>query len=567
MDGSHFYPSSTWSSDYGQGTGGSSLAENTAFQDAFVFTPEELELLAQEIAAQESITEKHGPPHAEAPSTSIRAPIDALLNPSYPETILPSPLTPFASSWSSPGLETTDLALPVPLSPVPSNFGSSSSATPSTREPSPVLPMPLSAPPAPSAPQLARQTTAEERAELAQKSLSWPGRNPGHAVQEPRRGTKTTLTPAQKASREAATVHGRFEKEKLIAAVQDIIRQQEQEIKAQAGVLNVKEERLKKLVQGQSVFKRTRQPSMRDAIVSAYAEKVNEGREKRLPLKDIEALLAKDESMHPENLSLEQKEELMARFVAKKVHKKGGVRATNSSAAKDHTWSTGKVHQEIENSGRRNGTLGFHFQVQGNVSDTLEPTFYGNAHALDFFPKVLGIQPAQVARMFDLYSTTNSKNLDEREADGFNDVRDACADKIALGLRLVTGIRTIRMMYKSYWDLVLKQKVELIGWPEGITFGNPSDVLHNRDDAHRLWRALESNTCQWVKLTDAELRDRTAMLNRRAANGEAVFKTRKPRSDKGKKRKQAPATAAAASKKHKSAEFVDEEEEDEEDEE
>lgn len=108
----------------------------------------------------------------------------------------------------------------------------------------------------------------------------------------------------------------------------------------------------------------------------------------------------------------------------------------------------------------------------------------------------------------------------------------------------ITGTKKIAMNYTNY-ETAIKEKhgVALIGWPvkgpndtEGPPFGPPSTIT-SVALARLLRDSLNNGVCRWKKLSRAELTQFSQELAEKRAAGEQVGKSRKKRSDAGKKRK------------------------------
>lgn len=92
------------------------------------------------------------------------------------------------------------------------------------------------------------------------------------------------------------------------------------------------------------------------------------------------------------------------------------------------------------------------------------------------------------------------------------------------------------MNYVNYETIiVLKHKVQLVGWPTGVKFINPADIGPS-DDVKQLHDAINVGDCKWVALTRNEVLERTQTYEAAIAEGKTVGKKRKERSDKGEKR-------------------------------
>ena len=76
----------------------------------------------------------------------------------------------------------------------------------------------------------------------------------------------------------------------------------------------------------------------------------------------------------------------------------------------------------------------------------------------------------------------------------------------------ITGKSNIVMNYLNYeTSIVQGWGVKLVGWPDGISFVNPSH-LRTVSDLRRIRDALKSKTCYWKALTAKEREDHRAEL-------------------------------------------------------
>jgi hypothetical protein len=104
------------------------------------------------------------------------------------------------------------------------------------------------------------------------------------------------------------------------------------------------------------------------------------------------------------------------------------------------------------------------------------------------------------------------------------------------------SLKNVIMSYRHYdLDIIVKHKVMLVGWPPGFPITNLSSVS-TMDQIKSLRDALKVGDCHWVKMTKRQQEVHARELKTRQAAGEvAIVKTRKERSNKGKKKPKAAA--------------------------
>lgn len=106
-------------------------------------------------------------------------------------------------------------------------------------------------------------------------------------------------------------------------------------------------------------------------------------------------------------------------------------------------------------------------------------------------------------------------------------------------------------------NIIRRYQVAIDGWPEDIPFANLSDVSSSLPQLELLLRRWKSGAIHWKELSDDEVEELQEKRDKQLENGEIEARTRRTRSDKGKKRKRHSSDDNPPSqKKHKSAEFI-----------
>jgi hypothetical protein len=103
---------------------------------------------------------------------------------------------------------------------------------------------------------------------------------------------------------------------------------------------------------------------------------------------------------------------------------------------------------------------------------------------------------------------------------------------------MITNIPNLGMNYVNYKTaIVQKYHVQLLGWPSDLPFVNPHQLTTSAA-ARTLQNALTVATCKWVVMSKRQQQEHAAALaaDLQVEGGQAG-KKRKPRCDKGKKRK------------------------------
>ncbi|KAF8054770.1 hypothetical protein FPV67DRAFT_1681830 [Lyophyllum atratum] len=365
------------------------------------------------------------------------------------------------------------------------------------------------------------------------ESLSFAQRNPLKDAQSAQKRAKKSFTQAEKITRAARTA---TTKARTLAFNEDVAAfhaLREETVEELAKKHSFKPAYVRKALTHASSFKATREPSLQNALVHHKMLEVNQDRVpgNMAKLKEIQQLVAADQTL--QNVSSEREEQLKEALRESRLLKSRGSRPSNKSAAMDAKAVLAGIVTELENLHERTGATSFVFVTRGHVQDTFMPGFADTGDAHRFFHDVLQMAPVDLATKFELWSC--SKARAGAVVDSFQSMRSDATRLISEGLLRLLEPKKVTMKYIDYdVGIVLKHKVALLGWPSGVPFVNPSK-LSTVGEVSKLRKALTSGECRWVaqskKAQEAHAKE---MKEKEAAGG--LTKTRKTRSDKGKKR-------------------------------
>ena len=115
------------------------------------------------------------------------------------------------------------------------------------------------------------------------------------------------------------------------------------------------------------------------------------------------------------------------------------------------------------------------------------------------------------------------------------------------------------MQWANYWCNVIQcYRVVIEGWPDNFPFANLSAVSRGLPELENLLRKWRSGAIFWKHLTLEEFERLQKEHEEKINSGDIVERRRRPRSDKGKKRRREGNDESGHRKKlHKSAETVD----------
>lgn len=99
---------------------------------------------------------------------------------------------------------------------------------------------------------------------------------------------------------------------------------------------------------------------------------------------------------------------------------------------------------------------------------------------------------------------------------------------------LITGHAKAKMAYKNFeQDIVQRYSINLLGWPAGLKFTNPSDLSDSLPPLQALVDALNDDSCKFVQLSATELKARRERTAADIQAGTAIAHARKQRRDAG----------------------------------
>ncbi|KAF9441024.1 hypothetical protein P691DRAFT_685393, partial [Macrolepiota fuliginosa MF-IS2] len=240
-------------------------------------------------------------------------------------------------------------------------------------------------------------------------------------------------------------------------------------------------------------------------------------------------------------LAVEKEKELLEELEENKATKKRGAQINDQATNHDFQNTIYHFHKEvnqIDSLSARTGCIGFAVFTRGHINNSTWSVCIGSKDTLDFFPEVLGISSIELAQRFDAWSVARTKsewhplNVETTGKHAMNDLQQECGKMIANGLNKAIGTTNTHMSYTNYdSDIRLCYKVQLQGWPVGVKFTSPSHIT-TMSEIGVLHRALSSEECSWVAMNALEVKE----LAQKLRDNPALKKTRKSRSDKGKKR-------------------------------
>ncbi|RDB15025.1 hypothetical protein Hypma_005472 [Hypsizygus marmoreus] len=319
----------------------------------------------------------------------------------------------------------------------------------------------------------------------AEPITSWASRNPSLSTQ-PSRVRSSNNTDASRKTGSHKNKNTKANLEIIQGEINAYLTEQTDFIDELANKYAVDAHLIKKKLVHSSNYKSTRAPhTKRD-----YSPQNDGGRAPgdRLKLREIQKLVDEDQSLR--YLSKERKGELIKTLEDHRALHTTGACAGNHAACLDTSKNIEMITHEIKNMYLRTGVRTIAFFTRSHVNDNIVPVVSASDDpALKFFPEVQ-------AR----YNGTSAK------ADTLPSMRADCTRLILDGLsEEMLNNKKIVMNYANFETVIVEaHHVRLVGWPQPIPFGSPSN-LSTMDDVRALRAALEEGDCKW-ELLNAEQR-------------------------------------------------------------
>ncbi|KAI6015773.1 hypothetical protein BKA83DRAFT_4498456 [Pisolithus microcarpus] len=414
--------------------------------------------------------------------------------------LAPEPLTVLHASDGYPALDLALLAisLPQPKLSLTSEMPSTSESTPSnaTSEPAATI---LSTCPNSGVP--GRCNGEIIVAKPAGNKSTRAARNPGWPVTQPCQ----PLTTVEKehhsmhaASRQISAAQRKDHDTLLNEAIRKLSDEFEVKVQVVATMHNITQEKVKKLLGGHKYYRNPRGMQLANAIIHDKAHEVNEGRAcgEKLTLQQIWGLVRADPKY--QDMTQDEKDELLCALTEYRALKNMSVRATNSAATRNVQSTLEHIFKILDGLALHTGVYVCLFTTRGHVYDSSQPFWYGTDNVMDFWEDVMDLEPDEIVRKMEQWACMHGKNIEERNS--VEGMQQMCAHILNSGLRVVMK-KKIRINFVNF-EVAIKARygIDLLGWLEGVPFQSPCAIT-NTKHLQTLRDALKAGMCRWVYMS------------------------------------------------------------------
>ncbi|KAG2126567.1 uncharacterized protein EDB93DRAFT_1097035 [Suillus bovinus] len=367
---------------------------------------------------------------------------------------------------------------------------------------------------------------------------SWAARNPNRPIIAPcapLNPVQKACANAQRASRKISSQQRKESEVALHSSIQQLLADQAQKMNEIALEHSISVEKVKKLVGGTKHYTVGRCVQLENALMHTKAEEVNRDlpRGAKYTPGEIHQMVKDNKTM--QDLTEEEKQELVDKLSEHRALRNMSVRATNTAAARDVQSTLDTIFKMLDGLAVRTGMYACLFASRGHVYDTAQATWFGTDNIMDFWEDVLQTEADEIARKLEQWACMIGRNIDEHET--VQNMQCVCTRLLNSGLRTIAKRCDIRINYANF-DTAIKEKllIDMKGWSKGVPFQSPTNI-NDLNALLKLRGALKDGSCHWFRMTPHQCDKFHALLDARRKSGEKVGKPRKKRADAGMPRK------------------------------
>ncbi|KAJ7065963.1 hypothetical protein B0H15DRAFT_958440 [Mycena belliarum] len=354
------------------------------------------------------------------------------------------------------------------------------------------------------------------------------GRNPGRAVQLARSRKKgQPLSDVQKRNRADKALSRNLQDENMVADIEAFHAMRANLTLELANKYSRPADSIRKLLNNASVYKQTRDVSLRSAVMHDISVK---GREDGESLHVTELHKLADEIL---SAGVTPEEEARMKEALRESHqeKHVGMRGTNLAAAADTRATVARIQDELCSLFERTGTRTFAFLSRGHSDDADMPVAAEAGGGLSFCVETFGMPALRILTLFELWSCSRKPENVAR------DTRKSLCREISLlvegKLRNLIKNNGVKMEYVNY-EVAIQEawRVQIEGYPADIDFVCPAQIKQI-ELLRRLRDGWRDRDIQWVTMTEDEIEELAGDLAEHRASNNSVLRSRKRRSDRG----------------------------------
>ncbi|KAG1747011.1 hypothetical protein EDD22DRAFT_981916 [Suillus occidentalis] len=236
-------------------------------------------------------------------------------------------------------------------------------------------------------------------------------------------------------------------------------------------------------------------------------------------------------------LSQDEKDRLVEEYNEHREHKTRGVRTSSKSKINDVTQTLKAIENELT---KRTGVETILYTTRGSTDLALRGIIFATEGVNDFMESTMNIDNQDLVSKMEGYAIQGMRGAAKNHQERCSKLRSAIRHIINQKLLIqeaITGNPKATMQWADYWrNIVQHYNIICEGWPSTVPFKNLSEASSALPELKMLFEKWQSGSIKWRHLEEGEYEQLLQERLEKIESGEIVERTRRQRSDKGKKR-------------------------------
>ncbi|KAI0734098.1 hypothetical protein BC629DRAFT_526011 [Irpex lacteus] len=227
--------------------------------------------------------------------------------------------------------------------------------------------------------------------------------------------------------------------------------------------------------------------------------------EARMPLAEVQKTYGDEYKA----LTSGERDDFVRRYTEWQRENRRAPRGLSRGKVQDVNNTCEKIIELMLGLASRSGIIGMFCIARASSSFGMTPRWFFTDAGLDKFLEIVVTRwnIASIGTKMEVFGLAdgNVHALLKTAKEKANYLRDEIRMHLQQGLDAAVGKENVRIFYPNFYDkITVPYHVDIVNWPPGIKFVNPSELSDALDGLRTLRDALVTKTCRFVKLTDAE---------------------------------------------------------------
>ncbi|KAG2122417.1 hypothetical protein BD769DRAFT_1319439, partial [Suillus cothurnatus] len=237
--------------------------------------------------------------------------------------------------------------------------------------------------------------------------------------------------------------------------------------------------------------------------------------------KDVLQEIVKDHREEYQNLTEEEKTQILLEYGEYKEMKTTGVRISTKSKIIDITSTLKADKSELNNLRSRTGTESMFYATRGSTDLPLCGVIFTTDSVEEFMPSMMNIDNQDLISKMEGFAVQGMKGAAGNHQKRCSKVDASLRNIINWKLVEITKDDSARMHWANYFHNVVEPyQVVVHGWPTNIPFVNLSKASSALPDLQMLQWKWESGAVHWRQLEEEEFQQLLEERNKKIESGE-----------------------------------------------